>query len=179
VSQATPLALGAESGSINELVAQSGFTLERLFLGLHPGSIGETSTLLCLLGGAFLIVCGVASFRIIIGGILGLTLTSFVFTLLPGPQGTWFTASPLLHLCSGGFALGIAFMATDPVSAPGTDPGRWLYGFLVGFFTVLIRAVNPAYVEGVMLAILFMNIFSPLIDVAFVKAAARRRIPNV
>jgi Na+-transporting NADH:ubiquinone oxidoreductase subunit B len=153
--------------------------LKQLFLGLHPGSIGETSALLCFLGAALLIAIGVASYRIILGGVLGLILTSLVFNLMPGPPGTWFSASPLYHLCSGGFALGISFMATDPVSAPGTDTGRWIYGFLIGFFVVLLRAVNPAYVEGVMLAILFMNIFSPLIDVVTVKLATRKRIPNV
>ncbi|MFH1156686.1 MAG: NADH:ubiquinone reductase (Na(+)-transporting) subunit B [Pseudomonadota bacterium] len=179
VSQATPLALSAATGSINDLLVHSGFTLGHLFLGLHPGSIGETSTLLCLLGAAILIITGVGSFRIICGGIMGLILTAALFNLLPGPQGTWFSASPLNHLCAGGFALGICFMATDPVSAPGTDAGRWIYGFLIGCLTVLIRAVNPAYVEGVMLAILFMNLFSPLLDVVCVKLATRKRIPNV
>jgi Na+-transporting NADH:ubiquinone oxidoreductase subunit B len=121
----------------------------------------------------------VASFRIILGGIVGVITTSLIFMSLPGPTDTWFSAGPLYHLFSGGFALGISFMATDPVSAPGTDSGRWIYGFLIGFFTVLLRSVNPAYVEGVMLSILFMNIFSPLIDHVTLKITAARRIPNV
>lgn len=179
VSQATPLSLAGDAGSINQVLLTAGYTLKKLFFGLYPGSIGETSTLLCLAGAAFLIVTGVASYRIIIGGIMGLLLTSLVFNLLPGPENTWFSAHPLNHLCSGGFALGISFMATDPVSAPGTESGRWIYGFLIGFLTVLIRAVNPAFVEGVMLSILFMNIFAPLIDHITVKLATRKRIPNV
>ncbi len=179
VSGATALSVGGTGGNIQELIVNAGFPLDRLFFGLHPGSIGETSAFLCFVGAVFLMVTRVASFRIILGGIAGVITTAGLFTILPGPSDTWFSAGPLYHLFSGGFALGISFMATDPVSAPGTDSGRWIYGFLIGFFTVLLRAVNPAYVEGVMLSILFMNIFSPLIDHVTVKIRAARRIPNV
>ena len=177
VSGATALALGGE-GHIEVTLQQAGFSLTRLFLGFHPGSIGETSAFLCFLGAAFLMITRVANYRIILGGIVGVVATALSFQMLPGPEATWFSAGPLYHLFSGGFALGISYMATDPVSAPGTDIGRWIYGFLIGFFTVLLRAVNPAYVEGVMLAILFMNIFSPLIDHITVKLAVAKRIPN-
>ncbi|MBF0200249.1 MAG: NADH:ubiquinone reductase (Na(+)-transporting) subunit B [Desulfamplus sp.] len=179
MSGATALALGQDTGYIEATLEQAGFTLKTLFFGLHPGSIGETSTLLCFLGAIFLMFTRVASYRIILGGVAGVVATSLILNLLPGPQGTWFAAGPLYHLCSGGFALGISYMATDPVSAPGTDVGRWIYGFLIGFLTVLIRAVNPAYVEGVMLAILFMNLFSPFIDHVTVKVMVSKRIPNV
>lgn len=179
VSGATALSLGGTGGEIREIIANAGYSLERLFFGVHPGSIGETSAFLCFSGALFLMVTRVASFRIILGGIAGVIATASIFMLLPGPADTWFSAGPLYHLFSGGFALGISFMATDPVSAPGTDSGRWIYGFLIGFFTVLLRSVNPAYVEGVMLSILFMNIFAPLIDHVTLKIKAVRRIPNV
>ncbi|SMD12635.1 Na+-transporting NADH:ubiquinone oxidoreductase subunit B [Desulfocicer vacuolatum DSM 3385] len=179
LSGATALSLGGTGEIIQETILNAGFSLDRLFFGFHPGSIGETSALLCFVGAVFLMVTRVASFRIILGGIAGVILTSLVFMVLPGPKDTWFSAGPLYHLFSGGFALGISFMATDPVSAPGTNSGRWIYGFFIGFFTVLLRSVNPAYVEGVMLSILFMNIFSPLIDHVTLKITAARRIPNV
>jgi len=179
VSGATALSVGGSGGNIQEMIFNAGFSLDRLFFGFHPGSIGETSAFLCFLGAIFLMVTRVASFRIILGGIFGVIATALIFMVLPGPTDTWFSAGPLYHLFSGGFALGISFMATDPVSAPGTDSGRWIYGFLIGFFTVLLRSVNPAYVEGVMLSILFMNVFSPLIDHVTLKITAARRIPNV
>lgn len=178
MSGATPLSISGTTGHIQDLLVQAGYPLETLFWGLHPGSIGETSALLCFLGALFLIITGVANYRIIIGGVAGVAVTALIFQRIPGHEGTWFAADPLYHLFSGGFAFGISFMATDPVSAPGTDSGRWIYGFLIGFFTLLIRAVNPAYVEGVMLSILFMNIFSPLIDHIAVKVAVAKRIPN-
>ncbi len=179
VSQATPLALHADTGPITDLLVSSGYTLDRLFWGLIPGSIGETSAFLCFAGAAFLIITGIASYRIILGGIAGLFATSLVFALVSSNTGSWYCAGPLYHLLSGGFALGISFMATDPVSGPGTNAGRWIYGFLIGVLTVILRAVNPAFVEGVMLAILFMNIFSPLIDHVTVRLKTRKRIPNV
>ena len=179
VSAATPLALSSSTEAIGDVVVEAGFTLKTLILGVYPGSIGGTSALLCFVGGAFLVVTRIANFRIILGGIAGLVATSILFQLLPGPEGTWFSAGPLLHLFSGGFALGICFMATEPVSAPGTDSGRWIYGVFIGSLTVILRAVNPAFVEGVMLAILFMNVFAPLIDHVTVGLAVKKRIPNV
>ena len=180
VSGATALAVTAQEGqTITAALADSGFTLSKLFLGFVPGSIGETSTLCCLIGAAFLILTRVANFRIIIGGLAGLILTSLVFYFIPGTSGSWLNAGPLYHLCAGGFMFGITFMATDPVSAPGTDPARWVFGFLIGFLTVTIRAVNPAFVEGAMLAILFMNVFAPLLDHMVMKYKVSKRIPNV
>ncbi len=180
VSGATALAVTAEHHStIAAALSDAGFSLPHLFFGLVPGSIGETSTLLCIIGGLFLMLTRIANFRIIIGGLAGLILTALFFRFVPGGAGTWMAAGPLYHLCAGGFMFGITFMATDPVSAPGTDPGRWVFGFLIGFFTVLIRVVNPAFVEGTMLAILFMNVFAPLLDYLVMKYKASKRIPNV
>ena len=133
-----------------------------MFNGSIPGSIAETSTLWILVGAIILIFTGVASWRIIVGGILGASLVGFLFNLWginALMQFNWVN-----HLVVGGFAFGIVFMATDPVSASQTQTGKWIYGFLVGVFCILIRVFNPAYPEGVMLAILLMNVFAPTID---------------
>jgi len=169
---------GATALSFTAL-SDSGFTLSNLFFGLVPGSIGETSALCCILGALFLVITKIANFRIMIGGMAGLMVTSIIFYIIPGGSDTWMNAGPLYHLCAGGFLFGIIFMATDPVSAPGTNPGRWIFGFLIGFLTVTIRVVNPAFVEGTMLAILFMNVFAPLLDHIVIKYNASKRIPNV
>ena len=169
---------GATALSFTAL-SDSGFTLSSLFFGLVPGSIGETSALCCILGALFLVITKIANFRIMIGGMAGLMVTSIIFYMIPGGSDTWMNAGPLYHLCAGGFLFGIIFMATDPVSAPGTNPGRWIFGFLIGFLTVTIRVVNPAFVEGTMLAILFMNVFAPLLDHIVIKYNASKRIPNV
>ena len=180
ISGATALSILALDGEkITTALSNSGFTLSNLFFGFIPGSIGETSALCCILGASFLIITKIANFRIIIGGILGLIVTSIIFYLIPGGSDSWMDAGPLYHLCAGGFLFGISFMATDPVSAPGTNPGRWIYGFLIGFLTVTIRVVNPAFVEGTMLAILFMNVFASLLDHIIIKNNASKRIPNV
>jgi Na+-transporting NADH:ubiquinone oxidoreductase subunit B len=180
VSGATALAVtGIQGESITHALSTAGFSLSDLFLGGVPGSIGETSALCCLVGGIFLIVTGIANYRIIFGGIAGLVITAILFYLIPGGRETWANAGPLYHLCAGGFLFGICFMATDPVSAPGTHTGRWIFGFLIGFLTVTIRVVNPAFVEGAMLAILFMNVFAPLLDHMVIKYTTSKRIPNV
>jgi Na+-transporting NADH:ubiquinone oxidoreductase subunit B len=180
ISRATPLAILAPEGEkITTALAGSGYTLSSLFFGLIPGSIGGTSAACCLVGALFLIITRIANFRIIIGGIAGLIVTTLVFYLIPGGSHSWADAGPLYHLCAGGFLFGISFMATDPVSAPGTNPGRWIFGFLIGFLTVTIRVANPAFVEGIMLAIIFMNVFAPLLDHIVIKYIASKRIPNV
>ncbi len=180
LSGATPLAVTAGAGqSLSSALSEHGFDLPALFWGAIPGSIGETSALCCLIGGLFLMVTGIANFRIILGGIAGLVLTSIFIYLIPGGAGTWANAGPLYHLCAGGFLFGIVFMATDPVSAAGTNPGRWIYGLLIGFLTVIIRVANPAFAEGAMLSILFMNVFAPLLDYLVIRFKASKRIPNV
>ncbi len=179
-SGATALSILAPEGEkITAALSNSGFSLADLFFGLVPGSIGETSAFCCILGALFLIITKIANFRIIIGGITGLIVTSIIFYLIPGGSDSWMNASPLYHLCAGGFLFGISFMATDPVSAPGTNPGRWIFGFLIGFLTITIRVANPAFVEGTMLAILFMNVFAPLLDLIVMKYTVSNRIPNV
>lgn len=180
ISGATALSIMVPEGEkIIPALHDSGFSLTNLFLGLVPGSVGETSAFCCLVGAAFLMITRIANFRIIIGGILGLIMTSVLFYLIPGGTDSWSNAGPLFHLCAGGFLFGISFMATDPVSAPGTNQARWVFGFLIGFLTVTIRVANPAFPEGIMLAILFMNVFAPLLDHIAIKYIVSKRIPNV
>ncbi len=172
-SGATALGLAAADGV--QTMAQN-YSWWNAFLGFVPGSLGETSTLACLLGAAFLIYTRVASWRIIAGVFLGMVVTSLLFNILAGDSSPYmYSMSWHWHLVLGGFAFGMVYMATDPVSAAHTDIGRWIFGALVGFMTVLIRVVNPAFPEGVMLAILFANIFAPLIDYGVIQANVRRR----
>ena len=138
------------------------YSMAEMFQGSIPGSIAETSTLWVAVGALILIITGVGSWRIITGGILGAALMGFLFNLWGA--NTLMSFSWINHLIVGGFAFGIVFMATDPVSAAQTIKGKWIYGFLVGIFCIMIRVFNPAYPEGVMLAILLMNVFAPTID---------------
>ncbi len=173
-SGATPLALGAAGGL--EAITNAGFTWSQSFLGAMQGSLGETSTLACLLGAAFLLYTRVASYRIIFGVFFGMVATTLLFNIIGSDTNPMFALPWYWHLTLGGFAFGMIFMATDPVSAAMTDTGRWVYGGLIGFMTVLIRVVNPAFPEGIMLAILFANIFAPLIDYFVVQANVKRRL---
>ena len=161
-SGATPLSLAAAGGI--EAITASGVSLKQAFMGTIQGSIGSTSTLACLLGAAFLIYTRVASYRIIFGVFLGMMATTFLLNTIGSDTNPMFAMPWYWHLSLGGFAFGMVYMATDPVSAAMTDTGRWIFGFLIGLMTVLIRVVNPAFPEGIMLAILFANIFAPLID---------------
>jgi len=182
-SGATPLAIStfAESSEkIETLLIKGDYTFARLFLGNYPGSIGATSALLCLIGAAMLILMGIASYRIIFGGILGVLFTGFLLNFLATDSSmAWLSLNPFYHLVMGGFAFGITYMATDPVSSPGMNRSKWIYGFSIGVLTVLIRVFNPAYAEGVMLAILFMNLFAPLLDHIEIKLRLKKRIQNV
>ncbi|MEB2330855.1 MAG: NADH:ubiquinone reductase (Na(+)-transporting) subunit B [Nitrosomonas sp.] len=172
-TSATPLGLGAIGGM--EAVTAGGYTWWNAFIGLMPGSLGETSTLACLLGAIFLIYTKVASWRIIFGVFFGMVATSFLFNILESDNPMM--AMPWhWHLVLGGFAFGMVFMATDPVSAAMTNAGRWVFGLLIGFMTILIRVVNPAFPEGIMLAILFANVFAPLIDYVVIQLNIRRRL---
>tara|TARA_B100000963_G_scaffold357405_1_gene379536 strand:- start:277 stop:1434 length:1158 start_codon:yes stop_codon:yes gene_type:complete len=149
------------------------YTFTEMFNGSIPGSIAETSTLWIIVGAIILVFTGVASWRIIVGGILGASLVGILFNLWginPLMQFNWIN-----HLVVGGFAFGIVFMATDPVSASQTQTGKWIYGFLVGVFCILIRVFNPAYPEGVMLAILLMNVFAPTIDHYVIEKNIKKR----
>ncbi len=170
---ATALAAGAEAG-VDAIVA-AGMSWTQAFLGAVPGSIGETSALACLLGGAFLIYTGIASWRIVAGVFVGMLGCTLLFNAIGGDANPMYAMPWYWHLVLGGFAFGMVFMATDPVTAAQTDAGRWIFGVLVGALTVLIRVANPAFPEGIMLAILFANVFSPLIDHVVVRRNIARR----
>jgi Na+-transporting NADH:ubiquinone oxidoreductase subunit B len=179
---ATPLAIAAQApagSNVVQLLAEAdyaGFTWLRMFLGSFGGSIAETSALAAVIGALILIVTGVGSWRIMVSGVLGLTVAAQLLNLLPGDVYRGFTQLPFYyHLVMGGFAFGIVFMATDPVSAAATNAGKWIYGFMIGALTVLIRVANPAYPEGVMLSILFMNVMAPLIDHMVLQFHIRQR----
>src|SRR5690554_3493486 len=171
---ATPLALAALGGL--DAITEAGYSWTQTFIGHIPGSLGETSTLAILIGAAFLLFTRIASFRIIFGVFIGMLVTTWLFNLIGSETNPMFGLPWYWHLTLGGFAFGMVFMATDPVSAAMTDKGRWAYGILIGFMTVLIRVVNPAFPEGIMLAILFANIFAPLIDYFVVQRNIKRRL---
>lgn len=187
-SGATPLYLGAstvdnvDSNSLaylldeySEAINQTDFySFQNMFLGAIPGSIGETSTFMCLIGAFILIFTGVGSWRIMLSVFLGAYCMGFLFNLIGSNE--FMLISPEYHFVFGGLAFGAVFMATDPVTAAQTETGKWIYGFMIGILTVVIRIFNPAYPEGIMLAILFMNVFAPLIDFYIVKANKKRRL---
>lgn len=147
------------------------------FLGLIPGSIGETSVLAILIGAVILLVTGIASWKTMVSVFVGGAFMSLIFNMI----GTTVAmcVSPLDHLFLGGFAFGAVFMATDPVTSARTETGKYIYGFLVGAMAIIIRALNPGYPEGMMLAILLMNVFAPLIDYYVVEANVSRRLKRV
>lgn len=149
-----------------------------MFSGVIPGSVSETSTLFILVGALILILTKVGSWRIIISGFMGAAVMALIFNALPsmGLEGNDLTNFPWYqHLVIGGLAFGVVFMATDPVSAAQTMKGKWIYGFLIGLFAVMIRVFNPAYPEGIMLAILLMNVFAPVIDHYVIESHVKRR----
>jgi Na+-transporting NADH:ubiquinone oxidoreductase subunit B len=150
------------------------YNFKNLFLGAMPGSIGETSALMVLLGAAILILTGVGSWRIIVSVFGGALFMGYLFNLLA--LNEFMVMPPYYHLVIGGVAFGAVFMATDPVTAAHTESGKWIYGFLIGALTVIIRVFNPAYPEGIMLAVLLMNVFAPLIDFYVVQANKKRRL---
>jgi Na+-transporting NADH:ubiquinone oxidoreductase subunit B len=176
LSQATPLAVMAQTPTGHSPLGAINFTWLQAFLGTIPGSMGETSTLACLLGAALLLITGIASWRIMTSMLVGAVATSLFFNFLPGANNPLYAVPAYWHIVLGGFAFGLVFMATDPVSAAQTPTGQWLYGILIGFLTILIRVANPAYPEGVMLAILMGNVFAPLFDYFVIRANVKRRI---
>jgi Na+-transporting NADH:ubiquinone oxidoreductase subunit B len=165
----------AYSGGMEALQTQ--MTWMDAFLGKMQGSIGETSTIAILIGGAVLVAMKIASLRIILGVMGGMIATSLLFNTFGNPDTNPMTAMTWnWHLVVGGFAFGMIFMATDPVSASMTNTGKWVFGALIGFMVVVIRVANPAFPEGMMLAILFANLFAPLIDHFVVQANIKRRL---
>jgi len=186
-SAATPLTRlgGAKPGEGMEVVTnslqQGGLDISwaDTFLGTLPGSLGETSVLACLVGAAVLIGTGIGSWRIMSGVLLGAVLSAAAFYQWGSADNPMMWMPPWWHVTVGGFAFGLVFMATDPVSAAMTQTGQWIYGGLIGVVTILIRVLNPAFPEGIMLAILLGNVFAPLIDWIVVDANIRRRRARV
>jgi Na+-transporting NADH:ubiquinone oxidoreductase subunit B len=171
----------ALSNAYNGLVEKLPSIMES-FIGTIPGSASETSAMLIIVGAAYLIATGVGSWRIILSGIIGGLVMSIIFNYFSGTFETTnylFKINPFHQICLGGFLFGVVFMATDPVSASQTIKGKWIYGFLVGFLGILIRVVNPAYPEGIMMAVLFMNVMAPLIDHYVVSANVNKRIKRL
>jgi Na+-transporting NADH:ubiquinone oxidoreductase subunit B len=147
------------------------------FWGFEAGSIGETSAFACLIGAAILIITGIGSWRIMLAVLLGGITMSAIFNAVGPSLGNEYMQIPVLHqLMLGSFMFGLVFMATDPVTAAQTENGKWIYGFLIGVMAILIRVVNPAYPEGMMLAILFMNVMAPTIDHFVVQSNIKRRL---
>lgn len=171
-SSATPLARAAESGLAG--ITESYSWLDA-FLGAIPGSMGETSTLACLIGAMVLLTTGVASWRIMLSCVTGAALLATLFNLIGSATNPMFALPFYWHLVLGGFAFGTVFMTTDPVSGAMTPQGQWIYGLLIGALCILIRVVNPAFPEGMMLAILFGNVCAPLIDLVVLKLHTRKR----
>lgn len=182
---ATPLSIGAEAVTTGENVvaslntygqgwADGLFSFSNLFWGFYPGSIGATSVLMCLIGAVILFVTGVGSWKIVVSVFAGAYGMGLLFNAIGA--NAFMDLPAHYHLVMGGLAFGAVYMATDPVSAAQTETGKWIYGILIGVLTVLIRVLNPAYPEGIMLAILFMNVFAPLIDYYVVNANKKRRL---
>ena len=172
-TSATALSVAA-SGGIDALNA-AGFSIQQSLTGAIAGSIGETSLIAIGIGGAFLLFTKVASWRIMLGVAAGVIATSLLFNMIGSETNPLFSLTPQWHFVIGGLAFGAVYMATDPVSASMTDTGRFWYGVLIGVMTILIRVVNPAFPEGIMLAILFANLFAPLIDWFVIQANIKRR----
>ena len=195
VERANEIAGGAELDAISgETILgslaqgqEAAYSVTDMFYGFIPGSVGETSTLLILLGGLFLIFTKIGSWRIMLSSVLGALTMGLIFNGVV--NAGWITESSKFfglmsttwwhHLLIGGFAFGTVFMATDPVTASQTNKGKWYYGFLIGFISILIRVFNPAYPEGVMLAILLMNVFAPTIDHYVVQGNVKRRMKRL
>ncbi|MEZ4840741.1 MAG: NADH:ubiquinone reductase (Na(+)-transporting) subunit B [Flavobacteriaceae bacterium] len=195
VERADEIAAGAQLDAISGETVLGGLaqgndlvysTLD-MFYGFIPGSVGETSTLLILLGAIYLLYTKVASWRIMLSSIIGALVMGYIFNMVVDAglitSGSKFYGLMNLefwkHLLIGGFAFGIVYMATDPVTASQTNKGKWIYGFLIGFISIMIRVFNPAYPEGVMLAILLMNVFAPTIDHYVVQGNIKKRMKRL
>jgi Na+-transporting NADH:ubiquinone oxidoreductase subunit B len=187
-SGATPLAQAAST--THEQLTQHGFqffdgfkenaiNFYDMFMGWIPGSIGETSTLMILIGAAILLYTGVASWKIMLSGLVGAAVMGIMLNTFATPTNPYMALPFYYHYVMGGFAFGLVFMATDPVSAAQTERGKWIYGFLIGVMAILIRVLNPAYPEGMMLAILLMNVFAPLIDYYVIRGNVSKRLKRV
>lgn len=176
-SGATPLAQAIEAGNNVTTVNGDPLSFMDMFMGYMPGSIGETSTLACLIGGFILLATGIGSWRIMLSVFAGGAVMAMIFNALA--VNPFMEVEPMTQLVMGGFAFGAVFMATDPVTGAQTNTGKYIYGFLIGLFAIMIRVFNPAYPEGMMLAILFLNVMAPLIDHYVVQANINRRLKRL
>ena len=179
-SGATPLGqIAAAKGMLPDVHNTLGQPLTDLdaFFGFLPGSVGEVSTLAILIGAFILIFTGIASYKIMVSGVVGAIVMALGFNAIGATAAMQIT--PLQHLLYGGFAFGIVFMATDPVTAARTETGKWIYGFLIGIMVVFIRVLNAGYAEGMMLAILLLNTFAPLIDYIVVERNTQKRLARL
>jgi len=174
-SGATALSVAASEG-LNAAGQLGDLTWFDAFIGTMAGSVGETSALAILISGAFLLITRVAAWRIVAGVMIGMIGTTLLFNAVGSDTNPMMDLPWHWHLVVGGFAFGMIFMATDPVSASMTNKGKWWFGGLIGFMVIMIRVVNPAYPEGMMLAILFANLFAPLIDHFVVQSNIKRRL---
>lgn len=172
-SGATALSVSASQGY--QALPENGLTWLNAFYGFMQGCLGETSTLACLIGLLFLLATKIANYRMVVGCLLGMIGFSSLLNLIGSETNPMFAMPWYWHLVVGGYAFGLVFMVTEPVSASHTNLGRYIYGALIGFMVVLVRVVNPAFPEGMMLAILFGNVFAPLIDHFVVQANIKRR----
>ena len=178
LSGATPLLKVASERGQDAISYLGDYSWLDMFIGTIPGSIGETSTLCCMLGAIFLLITGIASWRTMSGVMIGMLIMSFLMNelgALINSQNPMLFIGPHYHFVMGSFAFGMVFMATDPVSSSHTQKGMWYYGILIGAMCVLIRTINPAYPEGMMLAILFANAFAPLFDYYVLESNVKRR----
>jgi len=179
MSGATPLLKIASEKGQDAISFLGNYSWYDMFIGFIPGSVGETSTLCCLIGASFLLITGIASWRTMSGVVIGMLMMTFImnqFGQLIGSSNPMLFIPPHYHFVMGGFAFGMVYMATDPVSSAHTQKGMWYYGILIGAMCVLIRVINPAYPEGMMLAILFANAFAPLFDYYVLEANVKRRM---
>ncbi len=175
-SGATALSVVAADGMA---ALEQSLTWFDAFFGFQQGSVGETSTLAILIGGGILLLTRIASWRIVAGVMIGMVATALMFNMIGSETNPMFAVPPHWHFVLGGFAFAMMFMATDPVSAAMTNTGKWVFGILIGLMVVLIRVVNPAYPEGMMLAVLFANLFAPYIDHLVMQANIKRRLARV
>lgn len=180
LTSASPLGVAAsvsDGNSVIDALNSAGYTFKDLFLGTVPGSMGETSALAILIGAVILVISKIGSWRTIAGCLIGALGISSLFYFTSGESANpLFLIPPHYHLVLGGFAFGAVFMATDPVSSAATNTGKWIYGLFIGVLAITIRVVNPAYPEGMMLAILLMNVFAPVIDHFVAMANIKRRL---
>jgi Na+-transporting NADH:ubiquinone oxidoreductase subunit B len=167
-------------GDVHTALGHAGYGFSKMLLGLYPGSIGGTATFLAAAGALFLLLLGVVNYRIVCGCLIGMLGTAVLLNVAAsGGSSPYLSLNPAYHLIMGSAMFAFAYMATDPVSSAHMERARWAFGIGIGALTVLIRVFNPAFPEGVGLAVLFMNLFAPLLDQIDIKLRLKRRIPNV